>query len=101
MKTRTTTSTRFFLKFFRVLSRIGRKECFIVYIYIFFSPEKLALLSLLKEVKPSPDRNMIKLETFDNLFPRVRHYDILSIKARELKAESIRSQQTVRSMNGT
>ena len=47
-------------------------------IYIFFSPEKLALLSLLEEVKPSPDRNMIKLQTFGNLFPRVRHYDILS-----------------------
>ena len=89
---------------FKVFSRIvkNRPQGMFHCIYIFFfSPEKLALLSLLKEVKPSPDRNMIKLETFDNLFPRVRHYDILSIKARELKAESIRSQQTVRSMNGT
>jgi len=47
-------------------------------IYIFFSPEKLSVLSLLEGVKPSPDRNMIKVQTFDNLFPRVRHYDILS-----------------------
>ena len=45
---------------------------------IFFSPEKLSLLSLLKEVKLSPDGNMIKLQTFDSLFPRVRHYDILT-----------------------
>ena len=36
------------------------------------------MLSLLKEVKPSPDENMIKLQTFDNLFLRVRHYDILA-----------------------
>ena len=44
----------------------------------FFLPENLSMLSLLKEVKPSPDENMIKLQTFDNLFPRVRHYDILA-----------------------
>ena len=30
---------------------------------------KAALLSLLKEVKPSTDRKMIKLPTFDNSFP--------------------------------
>ena len=36
-------------------------------------PEKPALLSLLKEVKPSPDRKMLKLLTFDNLFPPPRH----------------------------
>ena len=36
------------------------------------------MLSLLKEVKPSPDENMIKLQTFDNLFPRVGHCDILA-----------------------
>ena len=33
-----------------------------------FSPEELALLFLLKEVKPSFDHKMIKLLTFDNLF---------------------------------
>ena len=43
--------------------------------YTFFSLEKLALLSILKEVKPSPNRKMIKLLTFDNSF---RHYDILT-----------------------
>ena len=32
----------------------------------FDPPETLALLSLLKEVKPSPDRKIIKLLTFDN-----------------------------------
>ena len=50
------------------LSRKSRDtaECFVA---LFFSPEKLALLSLLEEVKPSPDRKIIKLLTFDNLFP--------------------------------
>ena len=36
------------------------------------------MLSLLKEVKPSPNENMITLQTFGNLFPRVRHCDILA-----------------------
>ena len=48
-----TTSTRFDLKFFRVPSNkkeIPRKAS----LYFFFL-KKLALLSLLKEVKPSPD----------------------------------------------
>ena len=39
----------------------------------FYLPEKPALLSLLKEVKPSPDRKMLKLLTFDNLFSPLRH----------------------------
>ena len=39
----------------------------------FYLPEKLALLSILKEVKPSPDSRRIKLLTFDNLFPPPRH----------------------------
>ena len=34
-----------------------------------FSPEKLALLSLVKEVTSSPDRKRIKLLTSNNLFP--------------------------------
>ena len=38
-----------------------------------FSLEKLALLPLVKEVAPSPDGKMIKLLTFDNLFPLLRH----------------------------
>ena len=33
-----------------------------------FFTEKLALLSLLKKVAPSPDCKMLKLLTFDNLF---------------------------------
>ena len=34
----------------------------------FFSPQKLARLFPLKEIKPSPDRLMITFLTFDNLF---------------------------------
>lgn len=34
----------------------------------FFLPEELALLFLLKEVKPSPDHKTIKLLTFDTCF---------------------------------
>ena len=57
----------------RVFSRIvkiltSRKASF-----YHISPEKLAPLSLVKEVTPSPDRKMIKFPTFDNLF---RHHDI-------------------------
>ena len=35
--------------------------------FFFFSPKKLSLLSLLKEVKPSPDHKIIKPLTFENL----------------------------------
>ena len=38
-----------------------------------FFTKKLARLFILKEVKPSPDSRMIKLLTFDNLFPPLRH----------------------------
>ena len=38
-----------------------------------FSLEKLALLLLVKEATPSPDRKMIKLLTFDNLCSLLRH----------------------------
>ena len=57
-RTRTTTSTRFNLNFFRVFSKNrhpGNLHC------PFFLLEKIALLSILKEVKPSRDRKMIKL----------------------------------------
>ena len=40
---------------------------------LFFSPEKLALLALLKEIQPSPDRKTIKVLTFDILFPPLWH----------------------------
>ena len=42
-----------------------RQESFLV---LFFHQE-LARLCLLKEIKPSPDRKVIRLPTFDNLFP--------------------------------
>ena len=69
-RTRTTTSARFELKFFRVFSkyRPPRKALF-----YHFSLEKLALLSLVDEVRGSPDRKMIKLLTFDILFSPPRH----------------------------
>ena len=69
-RTRTTTSTRFDFKFFSRLLKMQtpRKASF-----CHFSLEKLALLPLVKEVTPSPDRKMIKLLTFDNLFPLLRH----------------------------
>ena len=35
--------------------------------------KQFVLLSSVKEVTPSPDRKMIKLLTFDNLFPLLRH----------------------------
>ena len=40
--------------------------------WTFFSPAKLALFSLLKELKTSPDGKVIKLPTFDNLFLPLR-----------------------------
>ena len=46
----------------------GRLHC------TFDLPEKLAQLSLLKELKPSTNRKMIKLLAFDN---SLTHYDIL------------------------
>ena len=42
----------------------------------FFSPEKLALLPLLEDVKPPPNHKMIKL--FKHLITCFRHYDILA-----------------------
>ena len=42
----------------------------------FFSPEKLALLPLLEDVKPPPNRKMIKL--FKHLITCFHHYDILA-----------------------
>ena len=42
-------------------------------LYFFFS-KKLALLSLLKEVKPSPGRKIIKPPTLENFFPPSRRY---------------------------
>ena len=61
---------RFDLKFFHLFSkfRLPQKASFYHY-----SPEKLALLPLVKEVTPSPHRKMIKLLTFVNLFLPLQH----------------------------
>ena len=42
--------------------------------FTLFSPKKLVRLFIVKEVKPSPDSKMIKLLTFDNLIPPLRHF---------------------------
>ena len=47
----------------------GRLHC------TFDLPEKLAQLSLLKELKPSTDRKMIKILAF--FYNRLTHYDVL------------------------
>ena len=54
-----------------ILKKIDTTGNFVV----LFPPERLTRSFLLKEVKPSPERNMTKPLTFDNLFP---HYDILA-----------------------
>ena len=66
-----TTSMRFDKKFYCVFSKnnIHSRKLHST----FDSPEKLALLFLLKEVKPSPNRKMIKLLTFNNLFLPLQH----------------------------
>ena len=43
-----------------------------------FSPEKLTRLFLLKEVKPSSDPKVIRLQTFDNLIISVTMYSIFA-----------------------
>ena len=42
-------------------------------IVLFFSREKIVLLSILKEMKACLDRKMIKPLIFDNSFPPLRH----------------------------
>ena len=54
--------------FARVLKKTTQKASF-----YFFSPKTLVRLFILKKVKPSPNSKMIKLLTFDNLFPPLRH----------------------------
>ena len=68
--TRRTTSTRFDLKFFRVFSKYRLPGKLFIY---HFSLEKLALLSVVKEVTRSTDRKLMKLLTFDILFSPPRH----------------------------
>ena len=61
------TGTRFKLNFSRVFRK--KKDAPQKLHFTFFSQKKLARLFILKEAKPSPDGKMIKLHTFDNLFP--------------------------------
>ena len=67
-------STRFNLKVLRVFSK--KKDSPESLILPFFTTVVLfaVRLFILKEVKPSPDNKIIKLLTFDNLFPPLRHY---------------------------
>jgi len=58
---------------FKAFSRIVKQNTPRNSSLYFFSPEKLALLSLLKEVTTSPYCKMLKLLTFDNLFSPLRH----------------------------
>jgi len=73
--TRTTTTARFDLKFFCVLSRKDTPECFIV----LFLREKVALLSLSEAVKLFPGQNMVKLLTTDSLFPSLRPFSLTPV----------------------
>ena len=63
-------STRFNFNFLRVFSK---KKDILESFILLFSPKKLVRLFILKEVKPSPDSRMVKLLTFDNLLPPLRH----------------------------
>ena len=60
-----------FKYFSRILKNIDVPESFI----LLFFREKIWLTRffLMKEVKPPPDRKMIKLLTVDDLFPSLRH----------------------------
>ena len=68
---RTRLSTRFNLKFLRVLKekKTPRKASFYL-----FSRKGVRRLFILKEVKPPADSKMIKLLAFDNFFPPLRPY---------------------------
>ena len=67
----TSTSARFELKILGVFSKNIHSGKFH---FLFFTPKKLIRLFILKEVKPSSHRKMIKLLTFDNLFPPLGHF---------------------------
>ena len=57
-------------RFARVLKKRHQKELH----FTFSSLKMLVRLFILKEVKPSLDSKMVKLHTFNNLFPPLRHY---------------------------
>ena len=57
-----------------ILLRVfSKKEIPESFISLFFHQKTLVRFLILKEVKPSPDRKMIKLLAVDNLFPPLRH----------------------------
>ena len=66
LRKRTSTGMRFNLNFSRVFRKKSTPQKASFY---FFSQKKLARLFILKEVKLSPNGKMMKLHTFDNLFP--------------------------------
>ena len=49
---------------------------------LFFSTTEVTRLFLLKVVKPSPERKIIKLRTCNNLFPPLRHWRPLDSRTR-------------------
>ena len=74
--------TKYILNFFNVFSyniNPGKIHC------AFFPLKRLARVFLLKEVKPSPDRKMMKPLSFENLFPPLRYFRFInSLKERRL-----------------
>ena len=57
-------------RFFAYYKKMDTSKTFIL---LFVRQKGRALFFSLKEVNPSPDRKMIKLLTFDNLFPPLLH----------------------------
>ena len=70
LDSRARTTTRFYLKFFALIVKKWTPRNSSLY---FFSPERLVLLLLLKEVEPFPNCKMLKPLTFHDLFPPLRH----------------------------
>lgn len=61
--------------FSHILTKQSPQKALLFVCFFFFSPKKSSLLSLLREVKPSPDRKIIKPLTFDTLS---HQYNILA-----------------------
>ena len=58
--------------FARVLKKKTPRKASFSFLF-FFHQKKLIRLFILKEVKPSPDRRVKELLTFNNLIPPLRH----------------------------
>ena len=66
-----TARTRFDLKFLlRILKKQTTRKKFHFILFYFFHQK-----SSHSHVNPSPKRKMIKLQTFDNLYPSLRNFD--------------------------